>query len=66
VTRVPGNARGLLLVPTENLHLFSKITDVEELQQMVARRGRQPVAVEVPLQVHDRALVGVPEDKAAL
>ena len=42
---MPGDSRGLLLVSAERLHLLLRVADVEELEEVVARRRQQPVAI---------------------
>lgn len=59
VNRMPCHRARLLLVSSERLQIFFKITQVEQLQQMIARCSYQPVAVVVPLQIHDCWLVSV-------
>lgn len=58
---VPGDGAGLLLVPAKHLHLLAEIPDIKQLQQVVSAGGHQPVSVVVPLQIHHRRLVGMPE-----
>lgn len=58
---MPRNGARFLLVTTKHLHLLAEVSQIEQLQQMVARRRHEPVAVVVPPEVHHGRFVGVPE-----
>ena len=45
---MPSDRRGFLFVTSEGLNLLLRVSDVEQLEQVVPRRRQQPIAVGVP------------------
>lgn len=56
-----GPTCGLLLVSPEDLQLLLQVPDVKQFAEVVSGGRQQPVAVQVPLHLHHRVLVGVSE-----
>ena len=48
LTRMPRHRRRFLLVTSESLNLFLRVSDVEQFEQVIARGRQQPVTVRVP------------------
>lgn len=57
---MPREAADFLLVATEGLHVGGHVANVEDLDQMITRGGKQPVSVLIPLDIGHGVLVRVP------